>query len=268
MWKKVAVAGGLLAIVSGIAARSWAHEETVKAPVVAKDVVVGDFKIMGNGTVRSWVQMGKNRQPTAVGITFSETALTGLPQGVKGDSRRSSFEYSMKLPSQAKATNIDHISFDWEPLGHEPKGVYDVPHFDLHFYSMTMQERAKIDGRGMAVQKLYKKPAAQYVPAAYILAPGTGVPRMGAHWVNTASPELRGGKFTHTFVLGSYNGRFTFLEPMFAKSYLETKPNVVVPITQPKTLQKSGLFPTRYNVSYNAARHEYTIALENWQWRK
>lgn len=266
MWKKVAVAGGLLAVVAGVAARSWAHGEAVQAPVAA-NVVVGDFKIMGNGTVRSWAQIGKNGQPTAVGITFSESALTGLPPGVKGDPRRSNFEYSMKLPRQAKATRIDHISFDWEPFGHAPKGIYDVPHFDLHFYYMTMSQRDAIQGAGMAPQKLFKKPAPQFVPAGYILPPGTGVPRMGAHWMNTAAPELRGGKFTHTFVLGSYDGRFTFLEPMLTKSFLETKPNVATPIALPKTVQQHGLYPTHYRVSFNQTRREYSIALENFRWR-
>ncbi|HVF84962.1 MAG TPA: DUF5602 domain-containing protein [Abditibacteriaceae bacterium] len=267
MRKKILVVSCLLAVSLGFAVRLSAHGATVKPVVKEANVVMGDFKIMGNGTVRSWARLGKNGRATAVGITFSETALTGLPKGVKGDLRRSSFEYLLQVPPQARALRINHISFDWEPFGHEPRGIYDVAHFDLHFYNVSVQDRNKIMGRGMAPQKMYKKPAAQFVPARYILAPGTGVPRMGAHWMNTAAPELRGRKFTHTFVYGSYDGRFTFLEPMFAKSFLDTKPKLQMPIALPKAVSQHGFYPTRYSVSHDPLRHEYSIALENFQWR-
>lgn len=244
-----------------------AHEATTKAPTSATKPI-GDFKVMGDGTVRSWVQLGKNGKPSSLGITFSETALNGLPKGVKGRPNLSSFEYLLQLPPQAKTTGINHISFDWEPLGHEPKGVYDVPHFDLHFYEISTQQRAQISGRGMNPQMMDKKPASQFLPAGYILPPGTGVPRMGAHWMNGASPELHGKPFLHTFVYGSYNGRVNFLEPMISKALLDRKSDVTAPIAQPKALQKPALFPTRYHIFYNATRHEYSISLENLQWRK
>ena len=41
-----------------------------------------------------------------------------------------------------------------------------------------------------------------------------GVPQMGKHWINPASPEIGGGQtFTHTMLYGSYGAQFTFVEP-------------------------------------------------------
>src|ERR1044072_4966536 len=40
---------------------------------------VGESRPLGNGTVRSWVTLDRNGDPTAVGVTFSEAALSGLP---------------------------------------------------------------------------------------------------------------------------------------------------------------------------------------------
>jgi hypothetical protein len=52
---------------------------------------------------------------------------------------------------------------DWEPHGHPPPGVYDVPHFDFHFYMITPEERAGIDGSTGG-----QDPAAEFVPAHYV----------------------------------------------------------------------------------------------------
>ena len=29
------------------------------------------------------------------------------------------------------------VQFDWNPKGHEPEGVYTLPHFDFHFYTVS-----------------------------------------------------------------------------------------------------------------------------------
>ena len=40
---------------------------------------LGQFTLLGNGTARTWVKYGANGKPATLGITFSETALSGLP---------------------------------------------------------------------------------------------------------------------------------------------------------------------------------------------
>jgi len=38
--------------------------------------------LLGNGTVRSWIAVDQDGQPTAIGVTLSEAALSGLPSAL------------------------------------------------------------------------------------------------------------------------------------------------------------------------------------------
>src|SRR5688500_10402867 len=107
---------------------------------------LGQFTLLGNGTVRSWVTFGQNNKPTSLGVTFSEAALSGLattpPKGMLG------MEYNLALPKEAAVTGIDHVGVNWNPQGHEPPGIYDTPHFDFHFYLTPQSEVNKISFEG------------------------------------------------------------------------------------------------------------------------
>ena len=85
---------------------------------------------------------------------------------------------------------------------------------------------------------------------------------MGAHAVDTATPELRGDPFTSTFIYGYYNGRMTFVEPMISTAFLKTKTNFTAPVKQPAAYPRRGYYPTRYSVTYDPKREEYSVALE------
>jgi hypothetical protein len=41
------------------------------------------------------------------------------------------------LPKEAYNTAFNHIVMSWNPIGHQPEGVYDVPHFDVAFSTIT-----------------------------------------------------------------------------------------------------------------------------------
>jgi hypothetical protein len=223
----------------------------------------GEFRILGNGTVRSWVQLGKDSKPTAIGVTLSETALSGLSTTpAKTPAEMMKHENPLELPRQAAATGFDHISVDWNPQGHDPQGIYDKPHFDFHFYRISRAARDQITAVGKDLVKCAKPLPKRFVPAGYILPPKAELPRMGAHWLDPASPELHGQLFTQTFIYGSYNGHLNFLEPMITKAFLETRPNFTAPVKVPAAYEKPGYYPTRYSVKYNADRQEITVALE------
>ena len=71
--------------------------------------------------------------PLAAGLTLSDDALESLP----------SEPTSWVLPfhRKASATPFTHVLIDYNPHGHEPPGVYDLPHFDVHFYIIPSAER-------------------------------------------------------------------------------------------------------------------------------
>jgi hypothetical protein len=220
----------------------------------------GEPKALGQGQIRSWVSLDTNGNPTAIGLTFSEAALSALPKepppGAEG------YEISLALPAQAARTAFKHIRFDWNPNGHPPEKVYDVAHFDFHFYTITEEERNGITVKGDDVARSNKQPAAEFVPEGYISVPNSALPRMGAHWVNPLSQELHGQAFTKTFLYGSYNGQLIFAEPMITKAFLETKTNVTEDIKLPAKYAQHAYYPTKYSVRYDPITREYTVALE------
>jgi len=216
------------------------------------NVFYGPTVPIGNGVARAWVQENGNGEPVAVGINLSEKALQNLPQEPAA--------FVLQFPPNKGMYFYKHMLVDWNPDGHEPPGVYDVPHFDFHFYTITNEERLEIGPAG--APGFDNLPGPQYVPPAYIRIPG-GVPQMGTHWADVLSPEFNGGVFTKTFILGSWDGSFIFYEPMITREYLLSNPDAVTPVRQPAAFQQDGWYAADYKVSYSASPKQYTIALQN-----
>jgi hypothetical protein len=211
----------------------------------------GPSVAMGNGTARSFVTLDNAGNPTAIGARFGETALTGLPSAADTQN-------VLALPAEAAGMVFDHLSLDWESDGHPPVGVYTTPHFDLHFYMLTPQQRDAIGPlNGNA-----PLPQPQFVPPGYVSGIDS-VPRMGVHWLDSAAPELNPPKlFSKTFVYGFYKGDMVFIEPMVSKAFLDSKTSVTDPVKIPSAYARHGYYPTSYSVKYDAASKEYSITLE------
>jgi hypothetical protein len=71
---------------------------------------------------------------------------------------------------------------------------------------------------------------------------------MGNHWIDTTSPELKGVPFTQTMILGSYDSKVIFYEPMITKAFLQTANNYERAIPQPAKFQQTGYYPTKLRV--------------------
>jgi len=240
----------LLAVVAGGASAQRMNAGTV----------LGAPRPVGQGTARSFITFNSQGQPTAIGVSLSAGALSGLPTEPRAGAP--GFEYGLPLPEEAAGAGYTHVTLDWNPQGHPPPGVYTVPHFDFHFYLITPEERARITATGQDLEKTRRKPAPEFVPAGYILPPGTEVPRMGAHMINPAADEFQKKPLTKTFIYGSYDGRLIFLEPMVTKAFLESKPNVTESIGLPQAYPGPGYYPTRYSVKYDPASEEVRVSLE------
>lgn len=235
-------------------------DEVVKQPTTD----YGPSVSVGAGTARSFVAADASGKPTEIGVAITETALTGLPATPAMGTM-----YDLALPGSGQATAqmpFDHISFGWNPNGHEPVPIYGIPHFDAHFYLQTMTVQHTItldDPKGDVL------PPAAMLPTGYItppnVAPGRTVPMMGRHWVDTSSPEYTpGGTFSQTFIYGSYNGHITFIEPMFTKALLVPNVSVDQPIKQPTNYETTGkYFPTRYTIRHDGTTHEYIISMKD-----
>lgn len=233
-------------------------------------IFYGEAQTVGAGTARSYVNL-TNGVPVEIGFELSEGALQALPAGEKWHAgmNHSYKEYLLPLPREAEATPIKLLELDWNPGGHEPPGVYDVPHFDFHFYTISRAERDAINEAAPDyMKKAEHLPAPDLVPAGYFTPPPiTPVPRMGVHWANRDAEELRGKPFTHTFIYGSWDGRMIFYEPMIAHSFLASKPDVTSSFPTAQCTQPSGYHPSQYSIRYNRDARTYRVSLSGFEFR-
>jgi Domain of unknown function (DUF5602) len=248
----------LLAVVATIALLGCAEFQKIGAKAGTYD---GPSQAIGGSRAHAFVTLNTNGMPTAIGLRMSEAALVGLP--AEPPRNADGWEYILSLPKEAANAGYNHIGIDWNPKGHIPPGIYDMPHFDFHFYLISQEQRGKITAVGEDLAKAHKSPAPEFMPVGYILPNGTEVPRMGAHAIDTTAPEFNKLPFTKTFIYGFYDGQMVFLEPMVTKAFLETKPNVTDPIRLPTTYSQHAYYPTHYCVKYNPAQREYVISLES-----
>ncbi len=204
-------------------------------------VYKGAEQTIGNGKAYSWAKFSADNQPTSVGFTLTKGALDNLPHA--------GVALVLAFPNEAIGKiPFDHIMLDYLHTGHEPPGVYDLAHFDMHFYWQPLAERKAIPLYTAAPTKFDNLPAAGFLPSNYIRLPA-GVPEMGVHWADPASPELAGkGKFTETLIYGSYDGKVTFIEPMVSHEFLKSKPNLSKSIPLPSKFAKAGYFPMKYSI--------------------
>ena len=225
---------------------------------------------VGNGTVRTYITL-KDGAPLELGIAMSEGVMTGLhgndhsvPGVVTMPDGHAMFEYPLALPAE-NPTPYRHVVFNWNPGGHEPPGVYDVPHFDFHFYMIDEAERRSIVP-GPEFEKLAAQiPSPEELPAGYIQTPA--VPMMGVHWLDPRTPELNGQPFVHTFIAGSWAGRPTFLEPMITKAFLESKPDFRGVIPEVRRHAEPGWYPTTYRIRWDEEAREYRVSLAEFERR-
>lgn len=204
------------------------------------------------GIMRPFVEISKAGEIISVGMMISERSLSNLPQ--EGAS------FVLEFPKQAEATPFTHIYFNWNPKGHFPLEIYGAPHFDLHYYTISNEERMKIPFIESApmedIMAVWPYMPENYVPTM------VSEPMMGVHWINPTAAEFMGEAFTHTMIMGSHEDKLIFFEPMFTLDYLRTKPNAEFPINTYTQVQEPGLYyPTKYAFTYDATRKLYIFKL-------
>ena len=249
----------------------------------------GEAEKLGHGFARVYTELDAAGAPAAIGVTFDQGMLEGLPTMPNTWSRcfdkngngqidahgecHGDYELEFALPPElAGVTPFAWVSVNWNPMGHTPPAppVWAVPHLDFHFYIMARE----------AVRQIRPGPCAELidcddfkraqtpVPARYVHADhidvGAAVPAMGNHLIDAKSPELvvQGREFTHTFIFGAYDGSVIFYEPMVTLAYLQTRPDLCVPIKQPRAWATDGYYPTTYCIRYLADEERYTVSLE------
>lgn len=238
---------GLMALSTGLA---WAQSSGNR--------VMGQTTAMGEGTITSWVDVDASGRPLKIGLTVTRSALEGLPFAEFNSVAKT---FTVRLP-RVKGVPYVEISVDSATMGHDPFPVYGVEHLDMHFYLCDQAERSNWLIKGPADIKKFDKPVPPgYMPADYIMVPTTEIPTMGVHWVDMSSPEFHNKGFTCSMIMGSYNGKLQFAEPMMTREFLLTKPQFSARFPAPKFAEKPGYYPRSYSVNWIESKGHYEIAL-------
>jgi hypothetical protein len=256
--------------------------------------VLGTPSNLGNGTVASYAEFDKSGAPKAIGVVFSAGALDALPtapsdghrcfdannDGVIDLATECSMWHERVLPVPSEAGRRTDVPFkwallNWNPHGHIPAGVYDKPHFDVHFYIESIENIFALQRGTCGLEflrcdqfALASKPVPRnYVPPNFQDVGAAG-PAMGNHLLDPRTSEFHGEPFTRTWIYGIYDARVIFYEDMVARSYILSKPDECFPIKSPEAVALAGYYPTRSCVRYAPGKDEYTVSIEDFVLRK
>ncbi|MFD4467840.1 DUF5602 domain-containing protein [Rhodococcus sp. NPDC058505] len=226
----------------------------------AGDTRDGPTVTIGDGSAHSYVTVGGDGTPTATGIRMTAAALDGLTSAADVPMQ----VFRLALPQDAPETVFDHLTVDWNPHGHEPAGVFTKPHFDMHFYMIDSAAVGEITPMRLDfIPRASNVPPARYMPAGYAPAPGPAVlntvPDMGMHWFDSTDRIGPGFDFQQVLIAGSWDGAYTFMEPMMTRDWMLTRQSVEQQIRQPEAYAKSGYYPTTYSARFDESSNEYVV---------
>lgn len=285
-------------------------EHTVRVPAQLADALItrtrsyrgpcaeyGQSAPLGNGEQTAYSQRVGSR-PVAVGWRVDDSGLRGLPtdppnaglwcydKNGDGETDRMTectggYETKLDLSPRFRHrvdSQFTYVLNNWNPMGHMPPHVYDLPHFDVHFYLKDNDERLAIrPGPCPALVNCEDYKLGKDLPDQRYLAPDYAdmdavEPAMGNHLIDPTGPEFNGERFTHTFIYGSWDDEITFYEPMITHEWLAgvrdgDRPNRCFAMKLPTAWQKSGWFPTRYCIRHLDNRKELQVSMEGFVYR-
>lgn len=252
---------------------------------------LGAPSALGDGTVAGYAEFDASGAVSAIGVVFSNGALDNLPAAPSDghhcfDLNKDGkidlatecagwHERVLALPSEASRQPdlpFKWALLNWEPHGHIPPGVYDKPHFDVHFYIEPIEKVFAIESGPCGPEHVRCDQFTQArlpVPANYMNPDFTGVdavaPAMGDHLVDLKAPEFNGVPFTHTWIYGVYEGHVTFYEEMVTVAYLKSRPDGCSPIKKAAAVALAGRYPTLSCIRYRSTTSEVAVSLEGFE---
>ncbi len=256
--------------------------------------VLGAAAHVGAATASSYAEFDEVGTPQAIGLVFSADFFAELPTEISdqhqcfdrdnnGTVERPAecsqwHEWAIPLPSDV-ASRSD-IPFKWSllnynPVGHIPPGVYDVPHFDIHFYMESIENVFALQPGPCGPEfircdqfEIGRKP----VPPNYVAPDYQDVeavaPAMGNHLVDLTSSEFHGEPFTRTWIYGVYDGKVTYWEEMVTRDFLLSHPQQCFDIKSPPAVAIAGYYPTSSCLRHDEETGEYTVSMENFRFRE
>lgn len=285
---RLGVATALTAAVALLVATSGSA-----APGVPDGRVLGWRASLGQGSVTSFADFQENGTPKTIGVMISADTLATLPKepsdyhhcydrdgdGITARATECIPTHEIVVPLPDDLTRRGDVPFSWVLLnwnlnGHMPPGIYDVPHFDVHFYLASIEETFAIDDGPCGPEHVAcddfataKLPVPDGLMHPDFKDVDAVAPAMGNHLIDVGGHEFHGQGFTYSWIYGIYGGKVTFWEQMIALSYLESRPNMCAPIKTPPAVEVAGYYPTQRCIRYNAEADAYIVSLDQLVYR-
>ncbi|MBT8399798.1 MAG: hypothetical protein KJO98_04920, partial [Rhodothermia bacterium] len=179
---------------------------------------------LGGGTVSTYARVDKEGIPVEVGVVISSDALMSPPpeatDGLRCFDRDAndvidettecipSHERVLPLPDVvARRSDMPFkwVLLHWNLMGHEPHGIYSVPHYDIHYMIEPVERIYSIAagpcGEGVRCDAYAR--AKKPLPEGYMHADfqdvDAVVAAMGNHLIDLSSHEFHGSPFTRTW---------------------------------------------------------------------
>jgi len=253
---------------------------------------LGAVSHVGDATAQSYAEFDETGKPIAVGLVFSPTFFDQLPaghsdlhhcfdkdgNGTVDPATECLQEYEWAIPLPSAVASRSDIPFkwallNWNPVGHIPPGVYDVPHFDIHFYMDPIESVYALQpgACGEMIRCDQFEIATKPVPPNYVASDYINVdaaaPAMGNHLIDPTGSEFNGTPFTRTWIYGAYDGRITFYEEMVTRAFLMEKNSECFDIKTPPAVAVTGYYPTSTCYGYDPQTGETTVSLGHFELR-
>ena len=255
----------------------------------------GPAAVMGRVQVQTYAQIDDDGVPRALGIRLPSSEFTSLPSEPADGYRCLDLDQDDRIDIAEECVGghervlflpdawdeqvgppFRWALFNWNPVGHGPPGIWDVAHFDFHFFIQSLSERSRIRiGRcAMLVHcddlELGTRPVpSDHLPTGY---EDRGVVEfgMGNHLIDPTTFGSPVEPPTHTLIYGAWSGRVSFLEPMITLDFLEglsrsSAPSPCHPVPRPELVAEAGYYPTRYCVRRES--DGFLVSLEAFEWR-
>lgn len=190
---------------------------------------------VGAGYARSFITISHSGKPHEIGVVFTHEALLELPLA--------NAPYVLELHQKAfEKTPFKHIALGWSANGHPLPGSFIGPHFDVRFFMMSLTDRLAIPAPPSPA--FLNFPPAGYMPSNYL--PDSPGPQLGMHW--TDNSFVAGVPVNHTLILGTYDGKFTFVSPIVLRTVLLEGQSISRSYAQPQLFIEHKYYPTKYNI--------------------
>lgn len=249
---------------------------------------------LGEGQVETFADFTPGGTLIKLGVHFSEGAVNSPPASLTDGNRcfdhngngkiepekECSHWHEKVIPLPSDLSRNANIPFkwalvNWNPHGHIPPGVWNKPHFDVHFYMEQIEdifalkrgecgpEFMRCDQFEIAIKPVPK----QYMHPDYINVKAAA-PAMGNHLVDTTAAEFHGEPFTRSWIYGSYDGRVIFYEEMLAQDYMQSQPNDCYPIKTTPEVALSGYYPETVCSRVDEETGGVNVTLEDFVYRE